>query len=303
MPRRRALSFALVLVLATAGCTADRPAADRTRTGGPPAGGWPQAADGKLTEKMCGLLTGADYQKYGHAVLDEPTGEASINAMNAVSCTHVTGEEMTLYLQPSAQAATLLFDKQLADQQAWIATKKTESQLVQDVVSGAEQSFFDVSRLTTLTAKAYELHARRGALLVTLELAGFSGPLTDPKGMLTALASTVLERVPDLGRTDPGKTLKVRYEVTGNGRAASISYVEPTSGKERNLSDVPLPWSVEVPIASLGRNPQPVQLNAQAQAPQALVGCAISANGKEITQQTLRRFTALCSGSYVETDA
>src|SRR4051794_20872583 len=71
MKRGAALRVAVTGVLMAALAACDPASAGHKNTGtgtsgGPPPGGWPQPVNGQLTTNMCGLLTNADYAKYGH---------------------------------------------------------------------------------------------------------------------------------------------------------------------------------------------------------------------------------------------
>ena len=83
--------------------------------GGPPAGGWPQPVNGQLTPAMCGLLTDADYAKYGHERLPVDSQKRVDGQPNAVDCLYTTEDDLNLSLQPTAQSAKVAYAAGLAD--------------------------------------------------------------------------------------------------------------------------------------------------------------------------------------------
>jgi hypothetical protein len=303
MVRGRSTFFTAVLVAALALTACNRSASNKaSEAAGPPAGGWPQAADGKLDQKMCGLLTPADYAKYGHALLPRAGGDDSGKSGNSVSCLYMTGDELALNLQPTAEGAKLLFQRELGDHGRRMKEKGLTSQLAKDVVAGADESWFDLSFLGTDKYPEYEVHVRRGALLVLLRLStGSDKDAKDPKAALVGLAGLVLERAPDLGKKDTGTLHKVKYVVTGTAKAKSINYYDPGTGKSVDVGPSPLPWTVEIALASEGKNPVLLQVNAVADPATAFVGCAITVDGKPLTEQKVNRGLNFCNGQYAET--
>jgi hypothetical protein len=88
------LSLALMIALAGCGLTGiDRPIGGEARGGGagaaagPPPGGWPQPENGRLTDKMCGLLTDADYAKFGHRRLPRVSEKRQVQPMRSAAYT------------------------------------------------------------------------------------------------------------------------------------------------------------------------------------------------------------------------
>jgi hypothetical protein len=304
MKRGHSTFLTAVLMAAFALAACDRPASNKaSETGGPPAGGWPQAADGKLDQKMCGLLTAADYAKYGHTLLPKAGGDDSgKSGGNTVSCLYMTGDEFALNLQPTAEGAKLLFQRERDDHVARMKAESHKSQLAEDVVPGADESWFDLSVLGTDKYPEYEVRARRGALLMMLRLStGSDKDAKDPKEALVGLAGLVLERAPELGKKDTGTLRKVKYVVTGTAKAKSIRYYDPSTGKNVEVGASPLPWTVEIALASEGKNPVLLDLTATADPGTAYVGCGILIDGKPFKEQKAALGLAFCSGQYAET--
>jgi hypothetical protein len=260
--------------------------------------------DGKLTDKMCGLLTPADYRRYGHNLLPEAGKNQPAPGGQQLSCLYMTGDELTLGLQPTAEAAKLAFDAEQSGHTSRIQEDHKTGQLSKDVVSGADQSWFDISELSSGDQyPEYALSLRRGALLVGLHLTVLDKAKGKaPQETLVGLAGLVLQRVPDLGKADTGTTLKVHYEVSGKGKAQTVDYADPTANKSVHLSNVNLPWSIDVPMAT----PYPgasvvVQVNATQ--PMTLgsvqvIGCRVLVGGKVVINQPPGAGLALCTGTY-----
>lgn len=303
----RALAAGSVLLVALSGCmlpfgsSKDKDGGGKT-AGGPPPGGWPQPENGRLTEKMCGLLTDADYAKYGHQRL--PAEAPRRFGANGVDCMHMTNDELTLNLQPTAESARLLFAGDLKDHKDKLAENGVQSMLAMNVVQGADESWFDRWTLSSGSGKfpEYEIKVRRGSLIVGIVLSGIHGKNEkDPKEILTGLAGLVLQRIPNVGKVDTGKTHKIHFQVLGRGRAKSISYYDPSEGKTVKLANVPLPWKADKPLASMGDQPVTLNLNATSSAPLAPLQCAISVDGKPIVTRDPSPGFALCFGTYTET--
>jgi hypothetical protein len=301
------LGCALVTALAGCGSTGGggSKAGGGAASDGPPPGGWPQPENGRLTEGMCGLLTNTDYARFGHQRLPSVSVKRSESGANAVDCRYMTEDELALNLQPTSEAAKLVFAAELESHKKRLVSEKRESILATDMVQGADESWFDYWTLGTSAGqfKEHELQVRRGALIVSLTLSGIKGKNEkDPREVLAGLAGLLLKRIPDVGKTDTGVTHKVRYKVSGTGRAKTIRYSDPTGGKLVERKNVPLPWSVELPMASLGRQQVPLTLNALANGLMVAIGCSVSVDGKPVTEQPPRiGGLALCQGKYTET--
>ncbi|MGI8336486.1 MmpS family transport accessory protein [Actinomadura scrupuli] len=296
------------LVIALAGCGSDGSGGSggsgggEAAGGGPPPGGWPQPENGRLTEKMCGLLTNADYAKYGHHRLPSVSAKP-VEGGNGVECLYMTQDELSLGLQPTAQAAKLVYAAGLKEHKDRLASDHRSTILATGVVPGADESWFDYWTLGTEGAqyKEHELQLRRGSLLVTLILSGLRGKSEkDPREVLTGLAGLVLERIPDVGKTDTGVTHKVQYEVTGSGTAKLIMYYDPAESKTVQRKNVRLPWRLELPMAGQGGQQIPLTLNATSSGPLAVIGCSVSVDGRSVKAQPPQIGLAFCTGTFTE---
>jgi|tagenome__1003787_1003787.scaffolds.fasta_scaffold20849789_1 hypothetical protein len=285
-----ALSLGCALLLALAGCgTKTSGGGDKAQAGGPPAGGWPQPENGRLTTKMCGLLTDADYKKYGHERLPVVSEKKVEDLPNAIDCLYMTSDELSLDLQPTAEAAKLKFAATLDDHKKRLAEDQRATILAQNVVPGAAESWFDYWTLGTAGSKftEYEIQVRRGALIVGITLSGLKGKTEqDPRVLLSGLAGLVLQRVPAVGKTDTGRMQQARFTVIGpGGRAKQIVYNDPTSNKTITLKNVKLPWHVEKPLLALNAPFVLLNLTAVSGKPMIGVGCSISVDGEMVVQE------------------
>ena len=269
---RRAL-LAFLVALALTGCA---PATGSARST-PPPGGWPQPAGKWLTERMCGLLTKADYTSPGHARQPSDT----INALdNSVDCQYRAGDEMTLSLKSTAEFAKYVFGTGLQIHQDRLAAGHRRSELARDVVGAADESWYDVFT-TTLgsTAANPEIQVRRGALILDLTISGARGK--DPRGVLTKLAVLVLGRLPHVGAKDTGTTHTISYQASGAGRAGSVEWHDYGGVQDdRIVQNVGLPWVRTVQLATGGRlKPYYPTMWVKASSPDKKVSCRIVVDG------------------------
>ncbi|MGN9913839.1 hypothetical protein ACTMTJ_40525 [Phytohabitans sp. LJ34] len=285
-----AMAAAVVVLLAAASC-----AGGDEETGGgsvePPAGGWPQPENGQLTAKMCGLLTRADYEQFDHRqLLDLEPLTSQKESTNSVSCSAPPADMLGLTLQPTAESAKVWYQSSLAGRKSQVISHKRDTVLVENLVTGADESWLDfwVDSGNDDKLKDYELKVRRGALVVTLVLSGIDETKEkDPKGTLVALADRVLQRVGDLGKTDTGVTPMLRLEVNGKGKAGQIVYSVPDRDV-KTLTDVKLPWKVDLPLADHGEQLQNFSLNAHTPITRGLpvgISCRILVDGKILSQE------------------
>jgi hypothetical protein len=297
-----------VLALALAGCgSGGHKGSGGTDAGGPPPGGWPQAVGGKLTDQMCGLLTSADWAKYGHQLLPAAGENKAGPTGRTLGCLYMTGDELALNLQPTTEAGKLLYEHDLADHTKRMTEEHKSTQLTKDMVRGADQSWFDLSSLSSGDEfPEYRLTARRGSLLVTVNITvpKAEKAKTSPQDTLAGLAGLVLERVPDLGKVDTGTTLKAHYLVIGKGKAQKLSYFDPNTGKEVELTNVSLPWNIDVPMFSLEANETVALTVTATQQPPAFaiayVGCRITIGDKVVNEELAQPNWALCTTIYTE---
>jgi hypothetical protein len=291
--KRGATLVALVLAATLTACGSGssggrKSGSDSDSGGGPPKGGWPQPVNGQLTPQMCGLLTDDDYAKYGHERLPVVDQKRLDNQPNAIDCLYTTNDELTLSLQPTAEAARLQYDGGLSEHKQRLSEDDRPTVLATNVVPGADESWFDYWTLGTADSqfKEYEISVRRGSLVVGIVLSGIKGKNEkDPRTVLTGLAGLVLQRIPNVGRTDTGKTSKAEFAVAGEGRAHQIVYNDPTTGKTTTLTNVKLPWHVEKPLVNTGQAQILLSLNAVSATPLKAIGCNISVDGRTVVQQ------------------
>ena len=288
---RRAL-LAFLVALALTGCT---PAPGSARSTQPP-GGWPQPAGKWLTERMCGLLTKADYTSHGHARQPDDT----INALdNSVDCHYPAGEEMTLSLKPTAEFAKYVFGTGLQLHRDRLTAGHRRSELARDVVGVADESWFDMFTATLgSTSTDPEIQVRRGALILDITLGGARGK--DPRGVLTKLAGLVLRRLPHVGAKDAGTNHTIEYEVVGTGRAATLEWEDYTDFKHGGfLSNPRLPWVRTVQMAvPPGAVASPVSLSVRTSSPNTKVGCQITVDGTPVAADGMKKGYVDCEGPF-----
>jgi hypothetical protein len=293
----RAATIASTVVFALAACAH---AGGPDGAAGPPAGGWPQLQNGQLTDKMCKLLTPADYKRFGHNQLLalEAQAAGAKPAGNYVSCSAPPADSLTMTLQPTAEAAKIWYAGGLMFRRHEVEEKNRDSVLAENVVPGVDESWFDywLDSGGDDKLKDYELRLRRGALVASLQLTGVDvSKEKDPKATLVALAKLVLERMPDVGRSDTGTTPMVHFDVKGRGKAALVQYSVPDGGTKK-LENTDLPWSVDAPMADHGEQPITLSVTVQTDG-QLPVSCAITVAGKVVHQSQGPGF-AICNGMY-----
>jgi hypothetical protein len=293
-----ALSLACALMLAITGCKSNGASGNGGAKGGgtaaaagPPPGGWPQPENGQLTTKMCGLLTDADYQKYGHQRLPVVSQKRSDNLPNAVDCLYMTNDELSLNLEPTTSAAKIAYAGDLKDHKERLNEDQRPTILAQNVVQGADESWFDYWTLGTADSKfkEYQIDVRRGSLIVDIVLSGIKGKTEqDPRTLLTGLAGLVLQRIPNVGKGDTGKDHKVRFSIIGPGSAKQISYNDPTTAKAVTLKNVKLPWHTDKALVNTGQAMVILNLTAVPAAPMAQLGCNIQVDGETVVREDPR---------------
>jgi hypothetical protein len=308
MRLRTALTHAAVLLTVLAGCglggNGGGTSGDKD---GPPAGGWPQPDNGRVTDAMCQLLRPGDWRRAGHPLLIdmelEPQKSGADMGGNHLWCLSTPANSLKFELQPTAEAGKIYYGMLLADRKDRVASGDSDSMLEENLVEGVDESWFDfglgVKRHQQL--KDYQLTFRQGALVVTIELGAVDDSKEkDPRGTLAKLARLVWERLPDVGRTDTGITPSVHFAVTGTGKA-DITYTKPQGGSE-DLKDATLPWEIQLPTADLGKAQQGFNLSAtQKPSPDkpygTAVNCQIAVNGVTVANQKGPGF-AICTGFY-----
>jgi hypothetical protein len=301
--RRSLIAVAATVLLILAGCGGG----DEDTGGGSvkaPAGGWPQAENGHVTPAMCGLITTDDYKSLGHRqILDLEARTGQPPATNAVECEAAGGDFLGLNVQPTIEAATIWQRSSLAGRKQEVIDHERDTILVEDVVNGVDESWFDywLDSGKDSEYKDYQLQLRRGALIVELNLGGVkAADDQDSQAVLTALAERVLQRVGDLGKTDTGSTPTMHLEVLGKGKATNISYVVPDVQGVVHLKNVKLPWKKDVKIADHGQTLLLVTLTTYSDTTGTLVpppiACRMLLDGKVVGEDLGDLGLAQCSG-------
>ncbi|HEY5855646.1 MAG TPA: MmpS family transport accessory protein [Aldersonia sp.] len=217
-----------------------------------------------------------------------------------LNCSYLLGlDGFTMNLQPTAEAGKLRFAQFLGWHKGALESMgetqdrrwpSQAGQFLADVVPGADESWFDLSAMSTDQYPRYELVARQGGLLIGLELSTLTDAETDQPTLavqrMADLAGLLLQRVPSLGKTDTGTTLVGQYEVYGQG-SVNISYADPTTAPDFiELAAVPLPWFVNIPMATPSEGEIPfLGISAWRSQPFTQVGCRILLNGTVVDEQ------------------
>jgi len=282
--RRPLIAMAAVLLVVT-GCSGGGGSAK------PSTSSWPQPENGQITAKMCGLLTSEDYEQFNHRLLldlEPQRGEKAFT--NGVSCSAPPADMLTLMLQPTAESAKIWYQGSLAARKRAVISDKSDTVLVENLVTDADESWFDfwLTSGNENESQEYELQVRRGALVVALVLSSVDKTREkDPKGTLIALADRVLQRVGDLGKTDTGTTPMLHLEVNGTGTAARIDYLVPDR-EFQTIENVALPWKADLPLADHGEQSQSISLNATLPITSGFptqVSCRILADDKIVSDE------------------
>lgn len=300
MMLRAGVAVAPVLALfVLAGCGGGASSSpDAKPSGGPPPGGWPKPVNGKLTAAMCGLLTSADYEKYGHMRLAALDTKRLPNGPNVVGCGYQGEDGLTLNLQPGVVPAGLLYkmdlEKHAHDRGASAPAPASK------VVPGADESWYDVAGDNVAGATVYELELRRGSLVADLKLGWLKEKgERDPRTILTGLAGLLLKRT-TIGTSGAGTYRTLHYTVRGHGRLRRLSYMNPNTADMTDKENVKLPWSTDFPIVELGQSQPGAQLTAVADmkplVPPPPLSCTVTAGHRQVAQDT-ESGTVSCTGS------
>lgn len=231
-------------------------------SGGPPPGGWPKPVNGKLTPAMCGLLTDADYQRYGRMRMGRISAKRSAElGPNVATCLYQGDDSLELNLQPGIVSGHLIYMEDLRRHENDRPRAATPPST--DVVPGADESWFDLAGDDVPGGHPeYQVEFRRGALVTTLQLGFLDGAKkVDPQTMLSGLAQLVMKRA-STGTSGPGTHRTVHYRVHGHGVAKLLMYTDPNSMNVRKKKHVHLPWSTAIPYGERGAAQQNVQLTA-----------------------------------------
>jgi hypothetical protein len=202
MKLRRAASLlplavaSVVAVASLAGCSGTKKdggtatgtkGAYSTQTKGAPAG--PAYGKAVPDKDFCGIFSAKDFDSLHLAYRDPTAGDFAAAAKPiGVSCTFAGSDGIDVGVLPSEAEAT-----------AFVAARRaTGKQVADKPVAAAADSFFASS---SATPGGYELLARRGTLVVLVNLDPAVNPLTPDAARSAAVALTgmVLDRAPKLG--------------------------------------------------------------------------------------------------------
>jgi hypothetical protein len=107
-------------------------------------------------------------------------------------------------------------------------------------------------------------------------------PTTTPRPTIPVFPLPTLPSRPSTtGPSTPGATETVVYDVSGDGRAINITYVD-TGGVLQTEFNVMLPWSKEVQLAQPAKDSASVSIINVGRE----VSCSISVNGVQVQQRT-----------------
>ena len=107
-------------------------------------------------------------------------------------------------------------------------------------------------------------------------------PTTSPRPTIPVFPLPTLPGTPSTtGPPTPGATETVEYDVSGDGRAINITYVD-TGGVLQTEFNVMLPWSKEVELAQPAEDSASVSIINVGRE----VNCAITVNGVQVQQRT-----------------
>jgi hypothetical protein len=278
-----------------------------------PAGGWPQAADGVIDEKMCRILTSADFATFNRIATDKVETSKPYAGRNGITCNYALDDTLTLELDGNAAVAAQTYQVRLGDHRR--RAGRTGSTFTTALVTGADDSWFDEDPLSPSGEhKDTVLVARRGALLLQIHLQGWfpGGQKSDPKATSAGLAGLVLQRAPQLGLSSgpapsgtaasapvEGHHVQLSVTGTGTGTAKIITYLDPVDGKTKQLNDVKLPWVIVLPLAGPAAGvPVLLDLSAGAGNPSGYVGCTITIDGKQVAKDTKPGALTFCTYSW-----
>lgn len=304
----RVLSVLLIAAttVVAAGCDKAAPAASGAAPHpvASPTGGWPQAADGVIDEKMCRIVTADDFRTFHRIATDKVETDKLAGGGNGIVCNYALDDTVTVELAANQTDAALTYAANLADYRKRAANGGAT--VVTGLVTGATDSWYDQEPKDAAGNPGdSRLVARRGALIVEIHLQGFypGGTGSDPKATSAGIAALVFERAPTLGRTPdtasgapPAGAHTVVYRITGRGAIAEVSYDEPIGLKFQTVHNVPAPWVVNLPLAA-AQIGQPVLLSLTANStdPNATLACQIEIDGKSVAHESRPGFLTMCT--------
>jgi hypothetical protein len=302
--------FFVLLIAATAvvtgACDKAAPAASGAapKSAASPAGGWPQAADGVVDEKMCAIVTADDFATFHRVATDKVETDKLAGGGNGIVCNYALDDTVTLELAGDQTDAGLTYAASLAGYRK--QAKNGGSTVVSGLVKGATDSWYDQEPKDSAGNPGdSRLVARRGALIVEIHLQGFypGGKGSDPKATSAGLAALVFERAPKLGQSAdtasgaaPAGAHTVVYRIAGAGPIAGVTYDEPIGLKFQTVHNVRAPWTLALPLAAAQLG-QPVELSLTANStdPNAMLACQVEIDGKVVTHESRPGFLTMCS--------
>lgn len=268
--------------------------------GGPPPGGWPKPVHGKLTPAMCGLLTDADYQKYGRTRMGRISAKRADDVgPNVVGCLYQGDDSLELNLQPGYVAGHLIYQGDLRQHEK--DRGHGAAPPAKKVVPGADESWFDLAGDSVPGGHPeYQLEFRRGALVTTLQLGFLDGAKkVDPRVVLSGLAQLVMKRT-NAGASGPGTYRTVHYRIRGHGMAQLLMYTDPNTLALKQKKHVRLPWSTDIPYGERAAAQLSVQLTVleppSGLAPAPPLTCSVTTEHHAPIEDT-GTGTASCQGS------
>src|SRR5262249_54977451 len=142
------------------------------KSGGASAGSWPQAADGVVDEKMCKIVTAADFATFKRIATDKVETSTLYGGGNGIVCNYALDDTLTIELAANQTDASLTYAASLADHKR--QSTNGGSSVVAGLVKGATDSWYDQDPKDSAGNPGdSKLVARRGALIVEIHLQGF----------------------------------------------------------------------------------------------------------------------------------
>jgi hypothetical protein len=130
------------------------------------------------------------------------------------------------------------------------------------------------------------------APLPSMKEPSFTTPTTTSRGPIPVFPLPTLPNTPSTtGPSTPGATETVEYDVSGDGRAINITYVD-TGGVLQTEFNVILPWNKTVELAQPAKDSASVSIINVGRE----VNCSITVNGVQVQQRTGAGLT-VCTGA------
>jgi hypothetical protein len=130
------------------------------------------------------------------------------------------------------------------------------------------------------------------APLPSMTQPSFTTPTTTSRPVIPVFPLPTLPSAPSTtGPSTPGATETVEYDVSGDGRAINITYVD-TGGVLQTEFNVMLPWNKTVELAKPAKDSASVSIINVGRE----VNCSITVNGVQVQQRTGAGLT-ICTGT------